>query len=180
MTCPLPSFIPHVKIHPYKRIEVGDSYILSCMPGYCADGGEVKVTCSEEIARYGYDDDENMVTCRQDKEEDGMKSGASCLHDEHYQLGFKISSHLMKIARSKVSVRMDAPLDPNASEEKLPLGYYEYTAMLDCNVCLDQICDKMFERHDLMIQRITGSTDKHVGCAVNSETRVGACEYRYL
>ena len=179
MTCPLPTFIPHVKIHPYRRIEVGESYILSCKPGYCADGGEVKVTCSEEIARYGYDDDENLVTCRQDKEEDGVKSGASCLHDEHYKLGFEIYTSLIWKARSKVSVRMDEPLDPKASEEKLPLWYNEYTAMLDCNVCLDRICGKMFERHDIMIQRITGFTNKYVGCAVNSETRVGACEYVY-
>lgn len=159
---------------------MGDRYVLGCLPGYCADRGEIEVTCSEEIARYGYDDDENLVTCRQVQKEEGMMTGVSCLHDEHTKLGFKLSSSLIFEARRKVSVRLNTPLDPKATEERFPLEVGEFTAMVDCNVCLDQICDKLFDQHDSMIQKITSYSYKWVGCAVNRETRVGACEYRFM
>ena len=186
LTCLPPSSTLHCAVHPHTPVQVGKVFTLGCLPDYCADGGEVAVTCTAQIARYGYTEEEEKVTCRKEKPGAVLGSEVSCLHDKHVKLGFKLSSNLIKWSREKVSTGAHTvPATPlSASSQptpdmKLPRSYRRFTAVVDCNVCLDRICGKMFQQHGKRIIDISGSAHIAVGCAVNARTRVGVCEYAY-
>ena len=122
LTCLPPSFTLHCAVHPHTPVQVGKVFTLGCLPGYCADGGEVAVTCTAQIARYGYREEEVQVTCRKEKPGAVLGSEVSCLHDKHVKLGFKLSSTLIKWAREKVSTGADTvPASPlSASSQPTP------------------------------------------------------------
>ena len=115
-------------------------------------------------------------------------SPTSCLHDMHYQRGFKLSSHLIQKARSLVakSRSLDKPSVLGASKG----GWRELWLVEDCEEYVwNDMCGKFWGKNEATIIKMIKRHEacphypiakcQYAGCATNGSTKIIACVYMY-